>query len=632
MARSCFPKAWLWITILLVGLPGISLGQDLPADPELPESVYYGPDLESRTYSRLHRDQRATYVFCGQGKLQVLSRAMLTVGTGAARYGLELSLDGAPAVELAHRAMEKQGAKFAGGYRAATLKRDAFDLGRGCHTVTLALARSTSEAVAVRVIWKDRPATKRPWADLQPERPRPVSVIVSDRSTAYELLDPAQSAELMVQGPAWIRLLTRSTGFDEATGYGVVVERGDRVYRQYRIVGSPSRRARIDEYPRLRLGTAKEVVFAVGPGRHVLGIRSAGDRGLAFRAQRADRRAVSMPGEPVSGWNTRVRVASYYDSNILRYSDKFIQRFDQGRDSGRFRVESLDDTIQRVDLDMTREYAGTGNKPATLALGISHRSYWRNSIKDWTRAQLTWEQHLRRGRRISLFVNGATDFYVRHLRDSDLVGAGSPEDRFQAFEFQRTAAGLRFTQELGTSSSLRYDLGIARFRHSDAFREFDSDNLSAGLRLDQWTSRRVRLSFGLEFTDSEAQGYDQAGETLETSDDTDPAYRQLDLMLAARIRLPGSRRQVLFLQAETGRREYTTDKPTNLAPLHSGREDDFLRLYGSWQLDLTPRYRLTIFGQSRERSSSAPIDLDIGVEKDYEQSEVGVRVGVRFDL
>ena len=55
-----------------------------------------------------------------------------------------------------------------------------------------------------------------------------------------------------------------------------------------------------------------------------------------------------------------------------------------------------------------------------------------------------------------------------------------------------------------------------------------------------------------------------------------------------------------------------------------------MRLYASWQIDLTQRYRLTAFAQARERSSTALVDLDIGVEKDYEQFEAGLRLSTRF--
>ncbi len=529
------------------------------------------------------------------------------------------------------------GATFDQQHRAGALRRASFDLVRGCHTVELSLARATVPAVAVRLAWKAREATRRRWSDARVSAGgRRVPVEVGDSRPPYYLLEAGQPLELTVDGPAWVRLLARPAGFDGGS-YALAVERSPRKgargargrdYRTYRIDTSPSRRARLPSEPNLVVGKANEVVFAVGRDRRRLVLRAA--QRLLVRPQVAERTGDRLPGSQAPAWTARARLTGFYDDNILRYSEKFIRRFEDGEDPERFRVESLDDTVARADLYLRRGFPGLGGKPAEVGVGVEHWDYQRNDIKDRSRFSAVWQQELRRGRLLSASINFAPSFYVRHIRDSDLTGSGSSADPFQPFEFERAEARIRLSQELGASLTARYHLAAAGFRHTPAFREFDSTNLFGGVRLDQQLSRRVRLSYALEYTDSSARGYDQPGETLETSDDTDPAYRQLDLMLAARFRLPGKRRQLLFLQAESGRREYTTDKPTASAPLHAGREDDLLRLFASWQLDLSKRYRLTVFGQSRERSSTAPIDLDIGVEKDYEQWEAGVRVSAKL--
>ncbi len=617
--------------------PGAGAGQDLKPSEPLSATVFRAGG-EPRTYSRLRAGEQASYLFCGQGKLKILSRAVMARKAGAARYTLDLTIDGAaPGREVAYRVPAAAGATFDQQYRAGALRRASIDLARGCHIVELSLARSTIEAVAVRLTWQPREATRRRWSDARISTGgRPVRVEVGNSRSLYHLLEAGQPLELSVDGPAWVRLLVRPAGFDHGS-YALEVERSPRrrangargkSYRAYRIDTSPSRRARLSTAPGLVVGKANEVVFAVGRDRRHLVLRAA--QRLLIRPQVAERTGDRLPGSQAPAWTTRARLAGFYDSNILRYSDKFIRRFDNGEDPDRFRVESLDDTVVRADLYLRRGFAGLGGKPAEAGVGIEHWDYQRNDIKDRSRFSATWQQELRHGRLLAASINFAPSFYVRHLRDSDLTGSGSTVDPFQAFEFERAEARLRLSQELGASLTARYHLGAASFRHTPAFREFDSTNLFGGVRLDQQLSRRARLSYAFEYTDSSARGYDQPGEALATSDDTDPAYRQLDLMLAARFRVPGKRRQIIFLQAESGQREYTTNKSTDSAPLHAGREDDLLRLFASWQLDLSKRYRLTVFGQSRERSSTAPIDLDIGVEKDYEQWEAGIRVSAKL--
>lgn len=619
------------LLILLSVVWPVHAGEPLEPREDLADLAFRSGE-RGRLYTRLHVGDRAHYLFCGQGTLEVVSRAVLEGRRQAARYTLLAQIDGArPARELAYRAGAVADADFDGRYRATALRRTELGLGRGCHTVELELARSTTDSVAVRLSFDIRQATRRRWEELEPiPGGHGETLRVGDSRTAYRWLDDGQPNEWVVEGPAWVRFLARPAGQAGPTSYSLKVERGGRTYRTYLLDSAPSRRARLASRPNLAVGRANEVVFALGAGRHRLALRPSPGLELLVRGQMARRDAGPLPGAVAPFWSSRLRLASYYDDNILRYSEKFIERFENGRDPDRFRVESLDDVIQRLDLTVDRDFAGLGGRRAEFTLDVGHRAYSRNSIKDWTRFSASVGQDLGLGRAFELSISWLPGFYVRHLRDSDLRGGGPSVDPFQPFEFDKGDVRLDYSHRLGIDHRARWHLGLASFRHVDAFREFDSDNVFAGLRLDSRLSRTFRLSYALEYTDSAARGWDEEGETLETSDDTDPSYRQWDVMVAARFRLPGKRRSTLFLQAEVGLREYTTDKPASVAPLHNGREDDLLRFYASWQLDLGKGYSLTLFGQLRDRSSTALIEADIGDEKDYEQYELGLRLTARF--
>lgn len=623
--------------------PAPSFADELKPEGDVPTVVLRVPDKDPQLYRRLDLGSGATFNVCGQGKAEVLSRALIDDGASAARYVIDLAVDGRrPAQELGHRVPRVDTVRFdeAG---SGALRRDRLKLTRGCHTLKLSLARSTTPAVAVRVRFDEERPTKRSWQDLDPPSAfATVPVRAGDRTTSYRRLPSGESLEVEVQGPAWLRLRLRpllERRGAEPSSYRVEVrrkDRRDRTYRSYEVDGKPARGARIVGDDGARPASADEIVFPVGPGTHSLRVTVSRDvpsqeksRDVLVRLQRADAPTDPLP-DMHEGWTTTARLTSYYDSNILRYSDKFIQRFDRGEDPDRFRVESLDDVVHRVDVGADRRFTGLAGREARLSVDASHRAYQRNSIKDWTRWQIGLRQDLGRGRWASWRVVGLPDFYIRHLRDSDLVGA-PPTDRFQAFELEKWETVGTYSHRLGHSSRLRYELGWARVEHADTFREFDSTDLSLAVRLDHRLSRRVRGALTVELIESDARGYDEAGETLATSDDTDPTYRQTNVAGSLRFRLPGERYQSIFLQAQAGIRDYTTDKPVTVAPLHAGREDEILRLYAAWELELTERLRLTVFGQSRDRSSSAPIDLDIGVEKDYDQYELGVRLGARWD-
>ncbi|MEM8963880.1 MAG: hypothetical protein AAGD38_20520 [Acidobacteriota bacterium] len=617
------------ILILVVSVSPVSAFDVVEPEEDLTTAMFRSGDT-GLPFQRL--DQTAHYLFCGRGELEIQSRAVLGDGENVARYVLLAAIDGeTPARELDHRSQAFTGASFDNRHRATALRKATFELGRGCHTVALSVGRSTVDTIAVRVVWDRRAPVKRPWEDITLVGGRRAELSVGDSRSDYRRVERGRKLELDVEGPAWVRLLARPTGPSGNVDYRFTVRANDDLHRHYRLRTRPSRQAWLVDEPDTRVSRSNEIVFPVPAGRHTLVFATNLDADLLLRSQIAQPGDAGIPTAIDTGWAVRGRVASYYDDNILRYSDKFIQRFEDGRDPSRFRVESLDDFIQRLDLYVDHAFPGLRKREAKIGVDIEHRAYLRNDIKDWTRFGVHLDQDLGLGRSATITASYSPGFYVRHIRDSDLTGASANgTDPFQAFEFDKTEFRAEYRHPLGASLDARYHAGLAIFEHSDAFTEFDSDNLFIGARLDHRLSRELRLSYAVEYTDSSAQGYDQPGETLETSDDTDPSYRQFDLMLAARYRFPGPRRHTLFLQAEYGQREYTTDKPANLAPLHNGREDQILRYYASWQLRLTPRYSLTLFAQARDRSSDAPIDLDIGVEKDYEQFEIGLRVTARF--
>ncbi|MEM9290652.1 MAG: hypothetical protein AAGD01_03130 [Acidobacteriota bacterium] len=628
--RREFPMALLVLTTsLCAGVPSASADELLKPRQSL-EALTFRTASSAGDYVRLDRRGEALYAFCGAGEVRVLSRAMLPPGVDQARYVLALEIDGeAPAQERAYRVDRVASGSFGDGLGSGALRRSPFRVERGCHTLRVGLPRSSGGSVALRVLLDDREARSRRWEPLEALGGSPRQLVVRGSRTPYRLFSGDERLEATVEGPARVRLLIRPTEQRSEMSYRVTIFRDGKPFRSYLLDGKPSRRARIEGADLVPVGEANELVFALPAGQHRLAVETSEGLGWLARAQVVSGGPGRSAHSEAPRWSGRARASAYYDSNILRYSDRFIRRFDAGQDPGRFRVESLDDVVVRGDLDLHRHFSGFGGREARIGLDLTHRAYQRNGIKDWSQIAAHWRQELGAGRDLELRLSQLPDFYVRHLRDSDLTG-NIGVDPFQAFEFEKSEARLIYRHSAGAAFDLRYHLGLAQFEHSSAFQEFDSDNLFAGVRLDQHLRRGLRLSYAVEFTDSDAQGFDEPGETRATSDDTDPSYRQVDLMVASRFRLSGERRSTLFLQAEYSIRDYTTDKPSSRAPLHAGREDKQIRLFASWTLSLNDRLDLIAYGQWRDRSSSAPVRLDIGVQKDFEAYEIGARLATRF--
>ena len=49
--------------------------------------------------------------------------------------------------------------------------------------------------------------------------------------------------------------------------------------------------------------------------------------------------------KPIDKWEIRLTLNTIYDNNILKYSTKYIERFQNREDEGRFNINTYDDLI-----------------------------------------------------------------------------------------------------------------------------------------------------------------------------------------------------------------------------------------------------------------------------------------------
>ena len=53
--------------------------------------------------------------------------------------------------------------------------------------------------------------------------------------------------------------------------------------------------------------------------------------------------AAGKPKKKKDKWRLTLSIGPYYDSNVLKYSDKYIERFKNREDPGRFHINRIDD-------------------------------------------------------------------------------------------------------------------------------------------------------------------------------------------------------------------------------------------------------------------------------------------------
>jgi hypothetical protein len=328
----------------------------------------------------------------------------------------------------------------------------------------------------------------------------------------------------------------------------------------------------------------------------------------------------------------RTEFGASYDSNIFRYSDADVDDFLDGLRPDRFPIESVDDL--RIEpgfsLSLVREEPGV--RSTALAVGADFRLATVNGEKSFGRLSASLRER-RNGRAyLSLEYVAIPNYHVRHIWDADAPAGGSP---YRSCDFGKQGFGV----EVGSDRSLPIDLAARwkyeAYRYDPDFVEYDARVSTAGLRAILRPRAGLRLDLGYALRQSVAKGYDEAGETRDTSDESDTSYDEDEYELRARWeagRLWG-RDTVLWLRGRLARRFYLTEKSRIEDPYHAGRDDTYVTVGAGIEARLSSAATVEVFLERRTREANSDAVPDIGSTKDFGANRIGLKLvleGVHF--
>ena len=127
-----------------------------------------------------------------------------------------------------------------------------------------------------------------------------------------------------------------------------------------------------------------------------------------------------QPENKENKWIVELSFKSAYDNNILKYSDKYLDRFVNNEDEGRFHINKYDDLV--LDYSARLFFSSNSlisNQRSILSARIDYTSYSFNSIKTWFSYDLGWQQFLNKKTSFMLSYSYIPDFYIAHYRDDD---------------------------------------------------------------------------------------------------------------------------------------------------------------------------------------------------------------------
>jgi hypothetical protein len=339
-----------------------------------------------------------------------------------------------------------------------------------------------------------------------------------------------------------------------------------------------------------------------------------------------------------NNWSVEVSFKSAYDNNILKYSDKYLDRFVNNEDEGRFHINKYDD----LTFDYSARIAYSKNILKNLRSIISARfdlnQYSFNTIKSWVSYNLGWQQYISKKTSIMLSYSYLPDFYISHYRDDDWTKiSGYTPETFQPYSFLKTDYSFWLQHVFSTSVKARLYFSYMDYFYNEHFTEYDSKNIMFGGRIFYELSDKIAVDAGYKYISSNAKGYDEPYETKQNSDDNDATYYENVFSAGIEYQMPKilELNNTISISADFILRDYTTEHSVESDPLHAGRNDFNYRLYFDYNFDILNNFSAGAFFNLLFRDADTSFEMNreyVSDEKDYNQFQLGLDFNYKFQF
>ncbi len=338
------------------------------------------------------------------------------------------------------------------------------------------------------------------------------------------------------------------------------------------------------------------------------------------------------PKTKVKHWQADISISPYYDSNILKYSDKYIQRFLNREDEGRFQVNRYDDMVVQYSGGISYENNFIKKLKTIFYLDAGYNKYSFNNVKDWLRFSFGWRQYFYSKSSFMLSYSYIPHFYVRHFRDEDWIAVyGYTPVTFQPYEFSKDDYSFWVQHYLFSKTRIRLYASYYRYLLDENNTEYDSNDYMLGIRIFQTLTKDLSVDAGYKYYKSIARGYDGSGETKAFSDDVNADNYSHDYFAGLTYKLPEVFRMnnTISVNVNYERTFFTTGNFYEIDPIHAGRHDKVLDLSFEYGITLTGNTDVSAFYSLTTRKTGTPAEVNaenISDEKSYDQYQAGLKI------
>ena len=367
-------------------------------------------------------------------------------------------------------------------------------------------------------------------------------------------------------------------------------------------------------------------------------------------------------------WGVELEATSRYDSNVFRFSDDQIDRFEEGRSSdktsGRFDdIHEVDDFVLTPRFEFVVKGDGLYGKKLEARAEGKVDYFTLNTARTHPSFAFEVSQSLGGGESVELDLRYSLGRFSRnYLSDAtDLSGSVSASERvYSAGIFDSGAARLKYSRRLWKRSKkrttfldrlgLREIEGAARIGYGmrdyeGPFPNRDRDQLTVGLDLDMQIAKRWRLELGYRFRYIATPGgrevmiRDEADFGVDFNADldiTDESLRtvqradrsRLDHGVGFEIGWEISKRWETWIGYEITLQHYLSDERFDLS--YRDREDLRRALYAGVEWEFSKSWSARMEGEWTSERSERLSSGDEDEETEYEGYIVYMSLAMRF--
>jgi hypothetical protein len=257
--------------------------------------------------------------------------------------------------------------------------------------------------------------------------------------------------------------------------------------------------------------------------------------------------------------------------------------------------------------------------------------YTTNHIKTNTDFDFYVRQYTGRHKSLEFYYHYAPEQYIRELSDIPPF-AGVGETDYENFRFTRNIANITWRHRV--ANPFRYKLIVETNRryYNQPFIENDIEAWEIRGQVELRPIRALRFYLDYSYEYAWGRGIDTVGETIETSDDSDPSYAR-DLYRFEVSYYPRYLRKLLeeiefvFLFMDY---YYTSSKDLFADPYHVGRRDMITKISLALKQRIGRHVDVSLTGRYSVRTVDSPYYGDVSLDKEYDQRRVWLGVGYSF--